>query len=168
LTGLGLAIGVALVEVISDLLPDLADKLQLKWSNDLILMGSKVGGILCEAKTEAQIAKVVIGIGLNLDPVKLALPNSTSLSQWTNYPIPNDEQLLELIRNSLLQLQPLANILIQFRRRDFLLGKQISLALGKVNISGKAIGISDRGELRLILANGEIKQLSSGHILEIN
>lgn len=40
----------------------------LKWPNDLILNGKKVGGILCESKVKQhRIHEVVMGIGLNVN-----------------------------------------------------------------------------------------------------
>ena len=40
----------------------------LKWPNDLILGGKKVGGILCESKVKHnRLHKVVIGVGLNVN-----------------------------------------------------------------------------------------------------
>ncbi len=39
---------------------------QIKWLNDLILEGQKLGGILCETKTDKNMIKeVVIGVGIN-------------------------------------------------------------------------------------------------------
>jgi len=41
---------------------------KLKWPNDLILLGKKVGGILCESKVKQQrLHEVVIGVGLNVN-----------------------------------------------------------------------------------------------------
>ncbi len=42
--------------------------ISLKWPNDLILDGKKVGGILCESKVKGnQLSQVVIGMGLNVN-----------------------------------------------------------------------------------------------------
>jgi len=39
---------------------------QIKWLNDLILEGKKLGGILCETRSEGKIIKeVVMGVGIN-------------------------------------------------------------------------------------------------------
>ena len=44
---------------------------KLKWPNDLILDGKKVGGILCESKVKENLMhEVVIGIGLNVNETK--------------------------------------------------------------------------------------------------
>ncbi|MDP6339922.1 MAG: biotin--[acetyl-CoA-carboxylase] ligase [Candidatus Marinimicrobia bacterium] len=42
--------------------------IKLKWPNDLILGGKKMGGILCESKVKGdQLNQAVIGIGLNVN-----------------------------------------------------------------------------------------------------
>ena len=56
-------------------LPDLGSELRLKWPNDIILNGKKLGGILCQ--DDGKMA--VIGIGLNFDNTP-PLTNSISLS----------------------------------------------------------------------------------------
>lgn len=64
LSGLSLAAGVA---VLRELLALGFPQLQLKWPNDILWQGKKLGGILIEAVTEPQGQCVaVIGLGLNL------------------------------------------------------------------------------------------------------
>lgn len=58
---LALAAGIAVHRVVTALVPELPD-LWLKWPNDLLLAGAKLGGILLERQGEA----VVVGIGVNL------------------------------------------------------------------------------------------------------
>lgn len=69
LAGLSLAIGVALAEALADFDCQLA----LKWPNDLLAGGCKVGGILIETRRERQLERIVVGVGLNLvAPPKIA------------------------------------------------------------------------------------------------
>ena len=58
---LALVAGVAVHRVISALAPGLRD-VWLKWPNDVLIEGAKLGGILLERQGEA----VVVGIGVNL------------------------------------------------------------------------------------------------------
>jgi len=58
-----LATGVAVTEALRDLVPDL----RLKYPNDLMLNGSKLGGILVESTAvQGELAWLVIGIGINV------------------------------------------------------------------------------------------------------
>ncbi len=71
LAGLPLAVGVALVETLSEF----GLTLQLKWPNDILRDGAKLGGVLIETATpedaRAGGAWAVIGVGLNLLPPEL-------------------------------------------------------------------------------------------------
>ena len=60
---LSLAVGVMVQRALQSLG---ARGLRLKWPNDLILNGGKLGGVLIEMRTVSAGAYVVIGVGLNL------------------------------------------------------------------------------------------------------
>lgn len=56
---LGLAVAVGLRE-------GLPVEVGLKWPNDLVAEGRKLGGVLCEARWEGRVAEVVCGFGINV------------------------------------------------------------------------------------------------------
>jgi BirA family transcriptional regulator, biotin operon repressor / biotin---[acetyl-CoA-carboxylase] ligase len=62
LGALGLAVGVGLCEG----LPALREPVRLKWPNDLMVDGRKLGGILCEARWVGDTPEVVVGFGINV------------------------------------------------------------------------------------------------------
>ncbi|HLG05412.1 MAG TPA: biotin--[acetyl-CoA-carboxylase] ligase [Gemmatimonadales bacterium] len=63
---LGVRVGLALADYLDTLLPA-PPLLTLKFPNDLILRGRKVGGILAEARWQGErLGWVVVGVGLNL------------------------------------------------------------------------------------------------------
>jgi len=63
--GLSLAVGVGLARALESIG---ADEVSLKWPNDLLWQGAKLGGILIEIAGEAHgSCAVVIGVGLNID-----------------------------------------------------------------------------------------------------
>jgi len=63
LTGLSLAVGVALIRALR---PHLPSGLALKWPNDLTWEGRKAGGVLVEMSGESGgPCRVVVGVGLN-------------------------------------------------------------------------------------------------------
>ena len=67
LTGLSLAVGLALAEALGDVDPRLGARVGLKWPNDLQIDGRKLAGILIESVRAGQNRIwAVIGIGLNL------------------------------------------------------------------------------------------------------
>ena len=78
LAGLTLDIGVAVAGVIDSL----GLSTTLKWPNDILLGGKKVGGILCELVDSGAGPSVVIGLGLNVQAVELPsdLAQATTLA----------------------------------------------------------------------------------------
>lgn len=182
---ISLGAGLAVIYAVEDLLPALHGVLQLKWSNDVLLQGRKLAGILCEASANGDTGRVVVGIGLNcnvefdragLDDGKIG--QTMSLHHVSSI-VPNALLLLERLRHYLLQtaglLQSRSNdsslspglnaILPALRSRDALLGQEITIVLGNESTRGEAIGISDRGHLLVRLPNGEVRSFVSGHIL---
>ncbi|NKF22713.1 bifunctional biotin--[acetyl-CoA-carboxylase] ligase/biotin operon repressor BirA [Solimonas marina] len=80
LSALSLAVGVACVEALTELG---VTGVQLKWPNDLLAGGRKLGGILIEHRGEAGgSCRVVIGIGIN---VQMAAQQAGGVTQpWIN------------------------------------------------------------------------------------
>lgn len=180
---ISLGAGLSVIYAVEDLLPTLQDTLRLKWSNDVLLNGRKLGGILCEATANSNMGRVIVGIGLNccVDFEQAGLDAATigqaiSLHQVSPI-VPDTLLLLERLRHYLLQtaglLKPerdaksngLAALLPALRNRDALLGHTISVDTGSEQVTGEAAGISDRGHLLVQLPNGEVRSFVSGHIL---
>lgn len=177
-----LGAGLAVIYAVEDLLPALKEILRLKWSNDVLLHGQKLAGILCEASANGQRGRVVVGIGLNrcVDFKQAGLQTDTigqaiSLHQVASI-VPDVLPLLERLRHYLLQTASLltfegnpdtglAALLPALRSRDALLGQPITVDRAGEQVSGEAIGISDRGHLLLRLSHGEVRSFVSGHIL---
>jgi BirA family biotin operon repressor/biotin-[acetyl-CoA-carboxylase] ligase len=131
LAGLSLAVGVALVRALGKL--DAAD-VRLKWPNDLVANGAKLGGILIEMQGDALgPSAAVIGIGLNvkLSPQIRALIDqpvtdlvSVCRDSITPHPDPlavHGERAGSVDRNAALAavLAELAGVLDVFSERGF-------------------------------------------------
>lgn len=63
LSGLSLVVGVAVARALASLG---APGVRLKWPNDILHDDGKLGGILVEVQGSAEVARTVVGIGLNL------------------------------------------------------------------------------------------------------
>lgn len=77
---LPLAVGACLAITVEDLLPGVA--VGLKWPNDLVVGGKKLGGVLCQSRVVGGEAWVAVGFGVNVEtsPVLAAeAPGSASL-----------------------------------------------------------------------------------------
>ena len=66
---LPLAVGVSLAEAVEELVPTAC--VGLKWPNDLVVGGRKLGGVLCASRSNGEAAWVPVGFGINVgaDPV---------------------------------------------------------------------------------------------------
>ena len=151
---------------------------QLKWPNDIFLDGQKCGGILTESSAlnepEAQ-RFAVIGIGLNLSSSSEDFPDDlhgkvTSIFLQTGT-YPDAARVFLNIRDEILQqlelfyndgFQP---ILAAWKRRDFLLGKQMECVGfdGKI-IAGVSLGPDDEGQLHVKALDGRIHTVLSGDV----
>jgi len=125
---LSLAAGVAAVEACNQ-------GVRLKWPNDLLLGGRKVGGILVEATP----TKAVCGIGVNLT---WAPEGGVTLNQ------PRDE-LLARLRSTIERWSsaPPSDVLGRWRELSDTIGTRVRVQLPDRAFEGIAQDINQRGEL---------------------
>jgi BirA family biotin operon repressor/biotin-[acetyl-CoA-carboxylase] ligase len=161
LTGLPLAVGVALAETLTRL----GQQVQLKWPNDLLKDGDKLAGILVETAAGVDGATwAVIGIGLNLvmpDELEQRIGRAAAAVPW----------LARMDRDTLMAaiLDGLAGALGQFGQAGFgafaarwnLLhawqGQLVTLLdRGEVLHEGLAAGVDDAGRLLLDTGQGRM------------
>jgi BirA family transcriptional regulator, biotin operon repressor / biotin---[acetyl-CoA-carboxylase] ligase len=60
------AIGLAVAVGLREGLPRLEEGVALKWPNDLVVAGRKLGGILCESRWCGAVPEIVVGFGINV------------------------------------------------------------------------------------------------------
>ena len=170
LNALSLASGVALVRALNGL--GLTGTL-LKWPNDLVCAGKKMGGILLEARSEtAASCDVVIGIGINTcltEELKSSLdqPVTDLASHYQKLPARNT-LAGKVIKEQLLMLNQVAGgrmeeYVSEWRGLDYLAGRQVELFMPGQVMPGRVTGVDDNGLLLLETATG-IEKFSSGEI----
>jgi BirA family biotin operon repressor/biotin-[acetyl-CoA-carboxylase] ligase len=145
----------------------------IKWPNDLLLNGKKLGGILTEMETESdRIRHVVVGLGLNVNnpgfPFDLAATaTSLALAAGRTFPRVNLLQAwleeFEALYGRFLN-QGFAEILEEWKGFTVTLGKMVTVRQGPREISGQALDLAPDGALLLCTANGEIVRVTSGEI----
>ncbi|HVD47831.1 MAG TPA: biotin--[acetyl-CoA-carboxylase] ligase [Candidatus Limnocylindria bacterium] len=108
---------------------------RLKWPNDLLRDGLKVGGILVEATP----FKAVCGIGINLT---WAPEGATSLGQPRDQLVGRLEPAVETWASS-----PPNEVLTRWRELSDTLGRRVRIMLPDRTIEGLAQDINERGEL---------------------
>lgn len=94
--GLPLRVGLGVAGVVESVAPGL--RVAVKWPNDLVVDGRKLGGILCERRGE----HALVGVGLNLNhehgdfPIALRAAAS-SIRLLTGRPVPRAEVLAKAV-----------------------------------------------------------------------
>ena len=172
LTGLGVAVAVALAEVLAPYSRDI----RIKWPNDILWQGRKLAGILIEMQTEANgPASAVIGIGLNLRMPVFASENIdqpwADLQQACGHSVPRNEVAAALINRLVetmneYQCCGIQAFLPRWREYDVLKDRQVSVVLGEQPISGIARGVDDAGALLLEQADGIHRYMAGEVTLE--
>lgn len=131
----------------------------IKWPNDILFDGRKAGGMLTEARIDAdQIRDLVFGLGLNLNSPPDAWPpelaaRATSLAEQTSAPLdPNRFTAALLGRVQLAYDQFVdgdhhATFADLWNRHDVLRGRPISVLQGAKRFAGIAGGVDDAGSL---------------------
>jgi BirA family transcriptional regulator, biotin operon repressor / biotin---[acetyl-CoA-carboxylase] ligase len=169
---LSLLAGLAVIQSLEQLTPELSPRLQIKWPNDIWLDGRKLAGILSEAIDGI----VIVGIGLNrqADFAATALADrAISLTEVLPV-VPSEMQLLTTLRSHLLLLaassQSSAGVLKaewvrSINQRDLLRDRTITVQTGNATIVGLGLGIDWEGGYQLRLADRTLKSLRSGQIL---
>jgi BirA family biotin operon repressor/biotin-[acetyl-CoA-carboxylase] ligase len=171
LSGLSLAVGVAVMRVLRQL--EVADA-GLKWPNDIVNSHGKLAGILIEAQGDMLgPSVVVIGIGINL-----RLPSA--ISQRIDQPVSDLRQSMKMLpeRNRLLALllQELAEMLTVFAEQGFAplraewesyhayQNRTVKMLLPNgTEVIGVVHGITDEGALRVASVQG-VQVFSAGEI----
>lgn len=96
---LPLRIGLAVARALESVEPGI--RVQVKWPNDLLIAGGKLGGVLCERVSDAAL----VGVGLNLNHPQDALPTApglraTSIAAEVGRPVSRG-RVLEAVRDAM-------------------------------------------------------------------
>lgn len=167
--GLSLVIGIVMAEVLQSLG---AEKVRVKWPNDLYLMDRKLAGILVELTGKTgDAAQIVIGAGINLAMRRV---ESDVINQgWINLQeagikIDRNTLAVRLIKElraalRLFEQEGLAPYLSRWEKLDNFIHRPVKLIIGEKEIFGTSRGIDTQGAL-LLEQDGVIKPWMGGEI----
>jgi len=171
LGGLSLVAGVATAEALQE--AGYAD-VRLKWPNDLMVEGRKLGGLLVEGGGEhAGPVRAVIGLGLN---VRMPDAMAATLDQpWTDLAglkgglAPSRNAIAARLLSHLLpaldrfDAEGLAPFLASYAHFDALTGREVVVHLAAESQIGIATGIADDGALR-VRVEGQERIFHAGEV----
>lgn len=160
--GLSLVIGLAIAEVLN---------VQVKWPNDILFDGRKLGGILVEiANHKNGLLNLVIGVGINV-----SLPMQTEISQpyaqLSEMDPDVDRQTLfpTLIQHLYVRLERFekeginAEFQQAWQNHNAFFNSEVNVITEQRVISGIEQGIDERGYLR-VQCGAELKMFNGGEV----
>jgi BirA family transcriptional regulator, biotin operon repressor / biotin---[acetyl-CoA-carboxylase] ligase len=142
----------------------------IKWPNDVLVNGRKIAGILIEARVQESHAHLLIGTGINVEPIESEQhPNTTSIRETARRDFKGiDDTIVAFIEDFDTRLsRPFdrTQVLEEWRRLTIHKeGDRISSVIGVRTISGTWRGIDDHGRA-LIRTETEVIPVSAGEII---
>lgn len=139
----------------------------LKWPNDVVVDGRKLAGILIEARQrEDGSTGLIIGIGINVDPVEL--PSAVSISEIADRRIDLDAATVAFIERldaRLASPPDAAQIIARWRELSlYRHGDSVRSVLPARTIDGTWEGIDDHGQALIRTVDG-VTRVSAGDII---
>lgn len=148
----------------------------LKWPNDILFNGRKAGGMLTEARIDAdEIRDLVFGLGLNVNapaggwPADLAR-RAVSLAEVTGAELDLNRLAAALVGRVLLAYQTFVDrehlrlFADLWHKYDVLRGRPIALLEGGRRHTGTVTGLDDDGALLLRDAQGKVLRFRAGEV----
>jgi BirA family transcriptional regulator, biotin operon repressor / biotin---[acetyl-CoA-carboxylase] ligase len=149
----------------------------LKWPNDLIAGGKKLGGILTEMHAEpAAVRFVIVGIGINVNQQKFS-GELGSIATSLRIESGKEQSRLELLAKLLrefesdynrFQREGSADILKRFEAASsYARGKRVQVSSGTENYEGTTAGLSPEGWLQVERNDGKLMTVLAGDVKEV-
>ena len=149
-----------------------ADKVKVKWPNDVMVEDGKVSGILLESGRRADDRLwVAIGVGVNLAhfPDDTERP-ATSFARHMVVSPPDPALAIEGLAAAfedwlaVWERQPFAAIARAWTERAYGLGQPATARLPAETVHGVAEGLDADGALRLKAADGSLRRITAGDV----
>lgn len=143
---------------------------RIKWPNDILVGGRKIAGILIEARLQEDRAFLLIGIGINVEPVQDdTRPNAVAISEVSPRSFAGVETattaFIEHLDERLSKPFVHDEVLAEWRSLSVHKpGDRIQCVLGDRNVSGTWGGIDEDGRAMLNTESGPIA-VSAGDLI---
>ncbi|NLV73196.1 MAG: biotin--[acetyl-CoA-carboxylase] ligase [Chloroflexi bacterium] len=145
---------------------------EIKWPNDLLLHGRKVGGMLCEAALQGHTLRhVVLGLGINVNLAPSTLGEvlipAASLSDALGHPVPRAALLVALLRR-FEQYYVKINAgwlpVDAWRARLATLGQNVEVGTPEGLVTGVAEDVDGDGALLVRTPSGKLVTILAGDV----
>lgn len=146
-------------------------EVDLKWPNDVLADGHKLGGILLERVEHDGAAAAVVGIGINCaqTPAELPVPEATSLAIVTGAPVDRSALLTALVEELVARYDEwlsgadLRPAYLELCRTP---GQEVRVAVPGGEVLGEAVDVDDSGRLVVRTEAGE-ERLGAGDVMHV-
>jgi len=149
---------------------------KIKWPNDIMIAGKKVGGILTEAVESRAAGKaVIVGIGINVNNTISSFPRSIRKTATSlKFEIGHAVDVMKLLKVIIEEFDKLYRSFLHKHFSDIIeewfvnsqsMGEWVTIKTGKKNIEGLAESIGPSGELNIRTPSGKIKKVYSGDVV---
>lgn len=171
----GMVVGLTLVKVLQE---KFGLKASIKWPNDVLVNGKKLAGILADMQSDQDTTRfLVVGIGINAnyrerdfaEPFRYP---ATALALELGAPVSRRQVLLDFLHRFETEYDRYLKygfdvMLPEYEQVSAILGKQLKIQSGKEELSGKALGFTREGALRLRESDGQERVIWVGDVLRV-
>lgn len=164
-----LYIGFCIHDTLGKVFSPLEDKLQIKWTNDIIYDGKKLGGTLCQHRP----GLYTIGIGINTNneiDSELGKFGAVSLKSILGFEVSNSylcQILVASIEDHLRYLNHEISYITYCNEHLFGKNRMAEIDVGTTPFTAEILGLDLHGALIIRKNMGEIVNLHSGSIMKI-
>ena len=168
--------GIAVAKVIKKLGFDA----KLKWPNDILIHGKKVGGILTSISTkDGKIDYVIVGIGINANvdistSLKELQKSATSLKEEFKKEVSTEKIIEDILQEIEINYEifkfkkgNFAYLLNEWKRLSDTINKKVKIQMQTEVIVGEAVGVNRDGALILKLEDGSLKNIIAGECIHL-
>jgi BirA family biotin operon repressor/biotin-[acetyl-CoA-carboxylase] ligase len=151
--------------------------IDLKWPNDLMLNGKKLGGILTEMYADTTLVRfVIVGIGINVNQEKFP-GELSSLATSLRTETATNQSRLELLARLLREFESdynrflregASSVTTRFSRASsYAVGRKVRVANGADSFTGVTAGLAPEGLLQVEREDGRVVTVIAGDVSEI-
>jgi BirA family biotin operon repressor/biotin-[acetyl-CoA-carboxylase] ligase len=169
LAWLPMAAGVSLLQAVEELLPP--GRAGLKWPNDLVADGRKLGGVLCQSRGGGEWCWVIVGFGINIDVEPAAIGNGAPATSLRAHGLTATtpeaiwwiaESFLTNIRSAL--DDPAQTRAVWAQRCVHRPGEVLRVRSGSEVVFGKFSGFGENGQLELEV-DGKVRSFAAAELV---
>lgn len=168
---LSLLTGVAAVDAVAAVIAPRRSNLRLKWPNDILLDGAKLGGILVESSIFAGTVRTAIGIGINLARAASVPGRNTASLASVSTPTPSPLDVLSALDTQLTNWCGIWSagahfdaVCAAWLQRAGPIGEPITVHAGSGIIAGTFAGLAPDGALLVQDRNGTVTRVTAGDV----